>query len=232
MISFTDYKITTKSIPFSILSTMPLLLGYYVLLFVGRSPVKNAAETWVFNIVGSNSDIYALALGIIYFSAILFVLFRKEYNLEAFRSYFPYMVLESVGWAIGSWLIISLGMNAILMMIEPMGEMSYLSMLGMSLGAGLFEELLFRVLIQGGILLLLEKLLTFDKWLSAILAVTIAAALFSVAHFFGEFGDPVEFTTFLYRFFYGVFFGVLIYFRGFAVTSWTHALYDVIVVTI
>lgn len=232
MITQSTYNTTTKSVPFSIISTMPLLLGYYVLLFIGRSPVKNAAETWVFNIVGNNSDVYALVLGIIYFSAILFVLFRKEYNLESFRSYFPYMVLESVGWAIASWLVISLGMNALLMMIEPLGEISYLSMVGMSLGAGLFEELLFRVLIQGGILLLLEKLLTFDKWLSAILAVTIAAALFSIAHFFGEFGDPFEISTFLYRFFYGVFFGILIYFRGFAVTSWTHALYDVIVVTI
>ena len=212
---------------------MPLLLGYYVLLFIGRSPVQNAAEIWVFNFVGNNTDIYALVLGILYFSAILKVLFRKEYNLEAFRLYFPYMILEAISWAVFSWFVISFGINALLLMIETnTSNISYISMIGMSLGAGLFEELLFRVIIQGGIFLIFAKLLSFDSWLSGIIAVLIAAILFSFAHFLGEFGDPFEFSTFLYRVLYGVFFGVLIYFRGFAVTSWTHALYDVIVISI
>lgn len=97
-----------------------------------------------------------------------------------------------------------------------------------SLGAGIFEELVFRL----GILSLLVYLwlraaraFAMPRTLGAVLAVLCSALLFSWFHHF--WGEPFDRATFLFRAMAGVILGFLMWFRGYGVCVYTHAMYDV-----
>ncbi|MDH5753495.1 MAG: CPBP family glutamic-type intramembrane protease, partial [Deltaproteobacteria bacterium] len=66
--------------------------------------------------------------------------------------------------------------------------------------------------------------------LAALAAVILSALLFSWVHYIGPFGDPLELSSFMFRFIAGLLFSGLYYWRGFAVTAYTHALYDIRVI--
>ena len=55
----------------------------------------------------------------------------------------------------------------------------------------------------------------------------LAALLFSAFHYIGPYGDAWALQSFLFRALAGLAFSVLFLVRGFGVTAWTHALYDI-----
>ena len=96
-----------------------------------------------------------------------------------------------------------------------------------SAGAGLHEELIFRVLGMGGIGFLLYGITGRRRaWLAALI---LSSLIFSLAHHVGPAGEAFTYAAFVYRTLAGVFFALVYQFRGFAVAAWTHALYDVYV---
>ncbi|MCH8883777.1 MAG: CPBP family intramembrane metalloprotease [SAR324 cluster bacterium] len=96
---------------------------------------------------------------------------------------------------------------------------------GQSIGAGLFEEFLFRVILLN--LLLMVTRLVLAEWLSAVVAILAASFVFSLAHYIGPLGDAIDIHSFLFRWVAGLLFTVLYYLRGFGVTAYAHALYDI-----
>jgi hypothetical protein len=108
-------------------------------------------------------------------------------------------------------------------------EMSLGARLMLSLGAGLYEELLFRVLLVSGLLLLARRVFRWRQTLAVTFAVGVGALIFSTFHYVGPFGDPLRLDSFVFRAIAGVAFSALYVFRGFGITAWTHALYDVLV---
>ena len=102
----------------------------------------------------------------------------------------------------------------------------------LSLGAGLYEELLFRVLLVSGLLLLARRVLGLRPGLANTFAVALGALIFSAFHYIGPYGDPLRLDSFVFRAIAGVAFSALYVFRGFGITAWTHALYDVIVLVL
>jgi len=103
-------------------------------------------------------------------------------------------------------------------------------MLALSLGAGLYEELLFRVILVGGMAWLLSRA-TKKRRASYVVAAIVGALLFSGVHYVGAFGDPFTLPSFTFRFLFGLALNALYLMRGFGVAAWTHALYDVMVVS-
>jgi hypothetical protein len=98
-----------------------------------------------------------------------------------------------------------------------------------SAGAGLHEELIFRLIGMGGLSWLFAGLTGPKRaWL---LALVVSSILFSVAHHVGPAGEDFAFSVFVFRTFAGVFFALIYHIRGFAVAAWTHALYDVYVLS-
>lgn len=95
-----------------------------------------------------------------------------------------------------------------------------------SLGAGLYEELLFRVLLVSG-LLALGTALGWKRWLNVTVAILGSALIFSGFHYVGPYGDALELPSFTFRAIAGVLLSGLYVSRGFGITAWTHALYDV-----
>lgn len=101
----------------------------------------------------------------------------------------------------------------------------------MSAGAGVHEELLFRLLILNG-LVLLCKAMKFGPIESFIAALVFSSTLFSAVHHLGSLGDPFTPWVFIFRLLAGLAFGVIYWLRGFAVAVYTHALYDMYVLLV
>ena len=62
---------------------------------------------------------------------------------------------------------------------------------------------------------------------AGVTATILGAAIFSAFHYIGPYGDRLEVYSFVFRMIAGVFFSALYLVRGFGITAWTHALYDV-----
>jgi hypothetical protein len=102
----------------------------------------------------------------------------------------------------------------------------------LALGAGLYEELLFRVLLVGGLAAGLRALLGKRSLAAGIIAACVGALIFSAFHYVGQYGDRFELASFTYRTIAGLAFSGLYLTRGFGITAWTHALYDVYVMVL
>jgi hypothetical protein len=95
-------------------------------------------------------------------------------------------------------------------------------------GAGIYEETLFRLLLFSGVVLLLRQSDLGAAW-SAVLGAILSALLFAGAHHFGTGGEHFHLAVFLFRSFAGLYFAALFYLRGFGIVVGAHAGYDVLV---
>jgi len=111
--------------------------------------------------------------------------------------------------------------------VTPIGGLALPTQLMVSLGAGIYEELLFRVLIVAGLAALARRSFGWSRGPAGAFAVIIGALLFSAFHYVGPYGDPFTVGSFVFRLIAGVLFSAMYLIRGFGITAWTHALYDV-----
>jgi len=109
---------------------------------------------------------------------------------------------------------------------DQIEHLSLSTRLMLSLGAGLYEELLFRVVIVAALAGLARVFFGWRPGLAGVWATVIGAILFSAAHYIGPYGDRLTLYSFVFRMIAGVFFSALYLLRGFGITAWTHALYD------
>ena len=97
-----------------------------------------------------------------------------------------------------------------------------------SIGAGIYEELLFRLFAIALIHLVLVDMLAMSQWIGAIGAVTVSALAFALYHF--GVGNPFDWIKCLFFTVAGVYFAAVYLLRGFGIAAGCHALYDVMVV--
>jgi len=96
-------------------------------------------------------------------------------------------------------------------------------------GAGIYEELMFRLALFPVALAALRHVFRMpDRWAAA-LAVFVTSLVFSVAHYVGPAGEPFSLFSFTFRTTAGCFFATVFLLRGFGITVGCHALYDVLV---
>ena len=104
------------------------------------------------------------------------------------------------------------------------------ALLVMAVGAGVYEELVFRLVGFAVLHFVLVDLLGFGRKPGAILTVAASAVLFSAYHYLGrEQFDP---QTFAFRTAAGVWFGAIFLTRGFGLTAGAHAAYDLLIVAV
>ena len=95
-------------------------------------------------------------------------------------------------------------------------------------GAGVYEEVMFRLLLLPLCYLLFRGMLFQVRW-SAVLAIISTSLIFSTAHYIGASGDQFSLFSFTFRTVAGLFFAGLFFLRGFGITVGAHATYDIIV---
>jgi len=97
-----------------------------------------------------------------------------------------------------------------------------------SIGAGIYEELLFRLFLVGGPLLVARWVLK-DRSPGLVAAVVLtSAAIFAGAHTIDN-PRAFEWDSFLYRTGAGVYLGYIFAYRGFGIAAGVHILFDLII---
>ena len=112
---------------------------------------------------------------------------------------------------------------------------TYYANLITSIGAGIYEELVFRLILLGLILMLLEDLLKIRSAIAVGVATSLSALLFALHHYYGfdlagRFIQLEDFNvgSFIFRALAGVYFAVLFHFRGYGIVAGTHGFYNII----
>lgn len=95
-------------------------------------------------------------------------------------------------------------------------------------GAGVYEELVFRVLALWS-LFGIGKLLKLAKWVNVLQAAVGSALIFSLFHYYPPGPYPFDWATFTYRALAGLYFTTIVYTRNFGVAVASHAMYDIMV---
>ena len=169
-----------------------------------------------------------LTAALLAYAAILVIL--RRFGASSPRLFVPVLV-ESTFYALSMGSLILFVMSRIANVFPGLviGGRGPLDILVISAGAGFHEELIFRVIGMGGTAWLLSGIMGRRRaWLVALVLSSLA---FSLAHHLGPMGEDFVFAAFLYRTLAGVFFALVYQLRGFAVAAWTHALYDVYVLS-
>jgi hypothetical protein len=97
-----------------------------------------------------------------------------------------------------------------------------------SLGAGIFEELVFRLGLMSALVwvgLRTARAWSLPTWSALVFAVALSALVFSWFHHLC--GEPFDRTRFVFRTMAGVLLGILMWARGYGVCVYTHACYNV-----
>ncbi len=238
------YHRITRSASYGFLMALPLLVLYEVLiLLVNQGQVMQvhiSAEVWMKRLLPAlgTTGWHVLAAVVLLAGVGIFYLDRRK-KLPIRPRYFGWMVAESALYALFLALLISSVVGMIFAAAPTEMPVAALQMAGeglgarlaLSIGAGLYEELLFRVLLVGGLYLALKALFPETTAYAYILAALVGALLFSAVHYVGALGDVFTLSSFTFRFLFGLALNVVFLVRGFGVAAWTHALYDVMIVT-
>ena len=225
-----NYWRFSRSAYYSVVSALPLLVVYEILVILTQSRywgIRNAADMWIRTFLMA-FDLRAqhltfVMIGIAF--ALIPVAKTRSYGVKLKANFFLLMLAEAFTY--------SLVLGGVLQSILSLSGLAAggpgngaLQNFALSLGAGLFEEIIFRVLLLNLLFFLLNYIFK-NKVTTAVISVLAASFLFSLSHYIGSMADSWELYSFMFRWIAGMIFTVLYFMRGFAITAYTHALYDI-----
>ncbi|MCO5168055.1 MAG: CPBP family intramembrane metalloprotease [Planctomycetes bacterium] len=224
----------------SLVLVLPLLLVYQAGLFLTRGQTLNGADFFAIVILPRwGWDGLLVFNGVLIVAGIVAVVVLTRRRRFDPKIALP-MAVESTVYAVLLGVFITqvlarLGVRPPGMMLEAwaplaaggLADAGTFARICMALGAGVNEELVFRLGMVTGITALAERAMPRRR--AIIVAVLVSSVLFSLAHYLGE---PFAVYTFLYRLLAGVIFCGIFAARGFGVAVYTHAIYDVMVMVV
>lgn len=215
----------------SLVFVTPLLVVYEAgVLVLGPEQVRNGADVWLrqlLDFVGFGQYFLLPSLTV---SALLawHYLTREPWRLS--RGLLSGMAAECVALAVCLRLLLH-----VQGMVFPQWAALLTASVGpvvgraMSfLGAGIYEELLFRLMLLTPMTWGLRRLGA-KPATGCVAAVVITSLLFAAAHHVGPGGYRFIWFDFIFRFLAGVFFSILFLYRGFGIAAGAHAGYDILV---
>jgi len=226
----TWYWQSSRALGFGLLSILPLLTGYELLALWANHgqtiQVRNGADVVLREMldwVGIHSPFY---IGLILVLAIVWALRKRQSRAQIRLSFFFMSIVESMIYA----LVMAYGLTPLTRMLLSAGDTppNLHAQLMLSLGAGVYEELVFRAFLFAGSAYALEKILKWDRSITLLISVVVSSILFSMAHYMGR--ESYSFYSALFRFLAGVVLCIIYRLRGLGIAAWSHALYDVMVV--
>ena len=233
-----SYWELTRSPRYSLSFAIPLLLLYEVLalgLNQGTDMgIRNGADVLLRSlaatVLGDRGPVLFGAL-VALLLLVLALRDRRRSGAGLRPRLFVLMLVESAILAVAFGFVVGIVtaqlLNAIPLSIAQPAQMEWPVVFMVSLGAGVYEELVFRVLLVSGLILVARTLFGMGRGAATAFAVIIGALVFSAFHYIGPYGDPLQLPSFVFRTVAGLAFSGLYVTRGFGITAWTHALYDV-----
>lgn len=224
-----------------LLFLLPLITLYEagVIILADSDPdrLRNGADYWMRSLLSAVGLGQVLLLPLLVIGIMLtWHLIRKhpwQIRLETQLG----MLAESVLFAIALLAVGQVHQVLFLSLAPPAeaGQAALLSMPGGNLtravsyvGAGVYEEVMFRLLLVPTAYAFFRLFEFPQKW-AVVMAAVSTAFLFAMAHHIGPAADPFNLYTFSFRAAAGTFFAAVFFARGFGITVGTHAAYDLLV---
>jgi hypothetical protein len=226
----------------SLVFIAPLLVTYETgLLVLGRHAVQNGADVWL------RSLLHWLGFTQYFLLPILTVCILLGWHYTTRQSW---RISQGLLWGMaGECLLLAICLRVLLQiqslvvqaMDTPPGMSLSVSVSGVGatvgatvgaavgfLGAGIYEELLFRLILLSLLAWGLKRAGAGPQK-SMVAAVLLVSLLFAGAHYVGQYGETLRGFSFLFRFLAGIFFSVLFVYRGFGIVAGAHAGYNILV---
>ena len=212
----------------SLVFTLPLVLAYEGgVLFLGRSSPRNGADVWLRHLLDS------LGFGGYFLLPVLTLL-----GLLAWHH------VEHDRWRFSPWVLVGMAAECVLLAVvlvglarlqgrfwplhaAPGADGMLARFVGFC-GAGLYEEVLFRLLLLPAVAWIMTRIGA-GRVAALVWSALVTSVLFAAAHYVGPLGDPFELYSFTFRTLAGLFFSLLFVVRGFGIAAGTHAAYDMLV---
>ena len=235
-VSSKSYFLASRNLFYSLLAIFPMLFLYEFLGFINNFKaeyqIRNGADAMVrqlFSIFGPFSQLlYGITLFLI-FCYIGYkhrdILLKGEIKIHILMI----MIIESFAW--GGALLIIMKVTNLFFLASPISS-DLLEQFYLSIGAGIWEELIFRLGMINLFTYLIASFFKYNKLFSIFLSLMFSAALFSIFHYIGIYGDIFTWQTFILRMVAGLFLGSVFLFRGLGISVYTHIMYDIVLVTV
>lgn len=225
-----SYFHRSKSLASSFLFILPLLILYEVGIVMHGSGIKNAADVIVktpLALFGKNGSLIFNSLVIVFlFTSVFYI--EKEYRLNVLI--FVPMFMESVVYSLFMGYALGFIVYKVLfpyVLAKPFSTNMWTGII-LSVGAGVYEEIVFRLLLLTALYYLFATLLKINKPLSAAASIMLGALIFTGMHYVGTLSDSFTYTSFTFRLLAGIFLSAVFIFRGLGIAVYTHAIYDVL----
>ncbi len=216
---------------------LPLLLAYEagILMLGAEQPeaLRNGADTWLRWALSQLGLAHAFWPGVFVGLGLLgWAIWRRDGRPSEMPGVWLGMAVESGIFAVLLWglcqaltRLLSVVHLPLALGSQPEPAMQHLVSF---LGAGIYEEVLFRLLLLS-LLQHFFRLGDLSSLSAGSMAVVISALLFAAAHHIGRAGEPFDGTVFIFRAVAGVYFALLVQWRGLGVAVGAHAGYDMLV---
>jgi membrane protease YdiL (CAAX protease family) len=232
----------------SLVFVTPMLLFYEVgVLLLGPQAIRNAADVWLRQLLDLLGFGQYFLLPILTCGLLLgwHHVTRQSWRLNWNALYG--MLFESI--VFGLFLVLIAGWqgrffaaSSAVCAVSESGGSGVFGTLVAYVGAGIYEEVLFRLMLLPGVWGLL-RLAGLSTRASMATAVVVTSLVFSAAHYQFDFtfagyhfttayGEAFAWSSFCFRFLAGVAFSLLFLLRGFGVTAGAHAMYDLLTLLI
>jgi hypothetical protein len=202
----------------SLVLIFPLFLAYGIgVLFAGRINGADLVTRVMLDVAGSRAAYLAL-YALVAAGFLLWIRRTRRWGTLRLALAGP-VILEAAVYAL------TLGAVATLIVDRLLG-LGVGGAVISALGAGVHEELVFRLALITGLVALAGPL---PQRTAVALAIAGSSLLFAVAHHVGAHGEPWTAHAFAFRAVCGVAFGAMFWFRSLAHAVYAHVLYDVLV---
>lgn len=204
----------------SLVLIAPLFFVYEVgVLFAGSVNGADVVTRAVYGGLGrTNYLLLAAALGL---GFLLWIRRAQRQSVLRLDVVVP-VVLEAAIYALTLGALVNLVLERLLGLGLDLGEAINAA------GAGVHEELVFRLLLCGGLIAALSRT-QLSRKVIVIVALIVSSLLFSAAHHLGPYGEPFTQHAFAFRCLAGLVFGLVFYFRSLAHAVYAHTFYDLLV---
>jgi hypothetical protein len=207
--------------------TLPLLLLYQAGLLFRQGTSVNAAHALVESILVQFGRGASLCVSLALCAVMVGVAIRKRRPATPIGLFLP-VVAESAAYA--AFLAPAVHALAGRRLSADGGAGDGFDAAVLGIGAGFYEELVFRLVGVAGGYWILRRLVGLGERQAAVVALLVSAFAFSFFHHVGPGAEAFTTGAFVFRFAAGTLLGLLYVFRGFGVVCYTHALYNLMVV--
>ena len=226
-----EYLKRSRNLPKSFLFILPLLVFYEIGILLYGTEIKNTADVIVkkpFELFGDSATLVFNSLIII--TSLCSIFYIEKKNRLSCKIFIP-MLFESAAYGFALGYVILFFVHGYLPFdITNLYAQSFIKGIIISLGAGVYEEILFRMLLLSVTYLIVVKALKINPAIGSLCSILICAFIFPGMHYIGSSGDTFTIHSFSFRLVAGIILSAIFIFRGLGIGVYTHAIYDILVI--